>query len=169
MKVSVESVKELRNRTNVGIADCNKALLEVGGDIEKAIEILKQRGVAIAEEKKDVAATEGVIETYIHHTKHIGALVELNCETDFVARTAEFKELAHDLAMQIAATAPQFLTSEEMPPKAEMDPQEACLLNQPSIKEPDKTVQEIIAETIAKVGENIKVRRFARFELGVDH
>jgi len=169
MKISVESVKELRNRTNVGIADCNKALLEVAGDIEKAIEILKQRGVAIAEEKKDVAATEGVIEAYIHHTKHIGALVELNCETDFVARTAEFTELAHDLAMQIAATAPQFLTSEELPPKAETDPQEACLLNQPSIKEPDKTVQEIIAETIAKVGENIKVRRFARFELGVDH
>jgi elongation factor Ts len=169
MKISVESVKELRNRTNVGIADCNKALLEVGGDIEKAIEILKQRGVAIAEEKKDVAASEGVIEAYIHHTKRIGALVELNCETDFVARTAEFKELAHDLAMQIAATAPQFLTSEEMPPKAETDPQEACLLNQLSIKEPDKTVQEIIAETIAKLGENIKVRRFARFELGVDH
>jgi len=169
MKISVESVKELRNRTNVGIADCNKALLEVGGDIEKAIEILKQRGVAIAEEKKDVAASEGVIEAYIHHTKHIGVLVELNCETDFVARTAEFTELAHDLAMQIAATAPQFLTSEEMPPKAETDPQEACLLNQLSIKEPDKTVQEIIAETIAKVGENIKVHRFARFELGVEH
>jgi len=169
MKISVESVKELRNRTNVGIADCNKALLEVGGDIEKAIEILKQRGVAIAEEKKDVAASEGVIEAYIHHTKHIGVLVELNCETDFVARTAEFTELAHDLAMQIAATAPQFLTSEEMPPKAETDPQEACLLNQLFIKEPDKTVQEIIAETIAKVGENIKVHRFARFELGVEH
>ncbi|MCJ7792267.1 MAG: elongation factor Ts [Dehalococcoidia bacterium] len=169
MKVSVEAVKELRNRTNVGIADCNKALLEVGGDIERALEFLKQRGVAFAEEKKDVAATEGVIEAYIHHTKRIGALVELNCETDFVARTAEFKELAHDLAMQIAATAPQFLTSEELPPKAEIDPQAACLLSQPFIKEPTKTVQEIIAETIAKVGENIKVRRFARFELGVDH
>ena len=173
MKISVETVKELRNITNVGIADCNKALLEVGGDIDKAIEFLKQRGVAIAEEKKDVATTEGVIEAYIHHTKRIGALVELNCETDFVARTAEFRELAHDLAMQIAATSPQFLTSEDMPPEAEAetetDPQTACLLSQPFIKEPEKTVQEIIAETIAKVGENIKVRRFARFELGVDH
>jgi len=169
MKISIEAVKELRNRTNVGIADCNKALLEVGGDMEKAIEFLKQRGAAIAEKKKDVAATEGVIEAYTHHTKHIGALVELNCETDFVARTAEFKELAHNLAMQIAATTPQFLTSEEMPPKAETDPQAACLLSQPFIKDPTKTVQEIIAETIAKVGENIKVRRFARFELGVDH
>jgi elongation factor Ts len=169
MKISVEAVKELRNRTNVGIADCNKALLKVGGDIEKAIEFLKQRGAAIAEEKKDVAATEGVIEAYIHHTKRIGALVELNCETDFVARTSEFKELAHDLAMQIAATSPQFLTSEEMSPEAEIDPQAACLLSQPFIKEPTKMVQEVIAETIAKVGENIKVRRFARFELGVEH
>jgi len=169
MKISVEAVKELRNRTNAGVLECNKALLEAGGDMEKAIEFLQQRGSAIAEKKKDVATTEGVIEAYIHYTKRIGALVELNCETDFVAHTAEFKELAHDLAMQIAATSPQFLTSEEMPPKAETDPQAACLLSQPFIKEPDKTVQEIIAETIAKVGENIKVRRFARFELGVEH
>ena len=169
MKIPVEVVKELRNRTNAGIADCNKALSEVGGDIEKAIEFLKQRGAAIAESKKDVATTEGAIEAYIHHTKRIGALVELNCETDFVAHTDEFKELAHDLAMQIAATSPQFLTSEEMPSEAETDPQAACLLSQPFIKEPTKTVQEVIVETITKVGENIKVRRFARFELGVEH
>ena len=169
MKISVEAVKELRNRTNVGILECNKALLEVGGDIEKAIEFLKQRGVAIAEKKKDVAVTEGIIEAYIHHTKRIGALVELNCETDFVAHTDEFKELAHDLAMQIAATSPQFITSEEMPPEAEIDPQAACLLSQTFIKDLNKTVQEVIAETIAKVGENIKVRRFSRFQLGVDH
>jgi len=169
MKIPVEVVKELRNRTNAGIGDCNKALLEVGGDIEKAIEFLKERGAAIAEKKKDVVTTEGVIEAYIHHTKGIGALVELNCETDFVARTREFKELAHDLAMQIAATSPQFLTSEEMPPKAEIDPQTACLLSQLFIKEPEKTVQEVISEMITKVGENIKVRRFARFELGGDH
>jgi elongation factor Ts len=169
MKIPVEVVKELRNKTNAGIGDCNKALLEVGGDIEKAIEFLKERGAAIAEKKKDVVATEGVIEAYIHHTKRIGALVELNCETDFVARTQEFKELAHDLAMQIAATSPQFLTSEEMPPEAEIDPQTACLLSQLFIKEPEKTVQEVISEMITKVGENIKVRRFARFELGGDH
>ncbi len=169
MKIPIEAVKELRNRTNAGIVDCNKALLEVCGDMEKAVEFLKQRGAAIAEKKKDVATTEGVIEAYIHYTKHIGALVELNCETDFVAHTAEFKELAHDLAMQIAATSPQFLTSEDMPPETETDPQAVCLLSQPFIKEPDKTVQEILAETIAKVGENIKVRRFARFELGVEH
>jgi len=171
MKVSVEAVKELRNRTKAGVADCKKALLETGGDMEKAVEFLQQRGVKLAEKKKDIAATEGVIEAYIHYTNRIGALVELNCETDFVAHTAEFRELAHDLAMQIAATSPQFITSEEIPPEeeAETDPQEACLLIQPFIKEPDKAVQEIITETIAKVGENIKVRRFARFELGVEH
>jgi elongation factor Ts len=169
MRLSIEAIKELRNRTNAGIADCNKALLEAGGDIEKAVEFLKQRGAAIAEKKKDTIATEGVIEAYIHHTKRVGALVELNCETDFVARTDEFKKLARDLAMQIAATSPQFISSKEMPPEAVADPQMVCLLSQPSIKEPNKTVQEIITETIAKVGENIKVRRFARLELGADH
>jgi elongation factor Ts len=169
MKISIETVKELRNRTNVGIADCNKALLEVDGDIEKAIEFLKQRGAAIAETKKDAAVTEGLIEAYVHHTRRIGSLVEVNCETDFVARTPEFRELAHDLAMQIAASCPQFITSEEMPSEAEADPQTVCLLNQPFIKDPTRTVQEVIAETIAKVGENIRVRRFARFQLGVDH
>jgi elongation factor Ts len=145
----------------------------MGGDVEKAIEFLKQRGAAIAEAKKDAVATEGIVDAYVHHTRRVGALVELNCETDFVARTPEFKDLAHDLAMQVAAAAPQFLTSEDVPPEAEAeaetDPQTVCLLNQPYIKDPTRTVQDIIAETIAKVGENIKVRRFARFELGVDH
>jgi elongation factor Ts len=169
MKLSIEAVKELRAKTSAGIADCNKALLEASGDLQKALEILRQRGLAIAEKKKEVAVAEGVVEAYIHHTKRIGALVELNCETDFVARTAEFQQLAHDLAMQVAATSPQFITAEDMPPEAEADRQAACLLSQPFIKDPTKTVQEIIAGTIAKVGENIKVRRFARFELGVDH
>lgn len=169
MKIPVEAVKELRNRTSAGVAECNKALLEVGGDMEKAVEFLKQRGLAIADRKKDMAASEGVIKAYIHHTKRIGALVELNCETDFAAHTDEFEELAHDLAMQIAATSPRFLSSEEMPPEAQADAQLVCLLSQPFIKEPSKTVQDVIAEAIAKVGENIRVRRFARFELGVDH
>ncbi len=169
MKISVQAVKELRNRTNAGILDCNQVLSEVDGDIEKAIDLLKKRGAAIAEKKKDLVTTEGVIEAYIHHTKRIGALVELNCETDFVARTAEFRELARNLAMQVAAASPQFVTIEEMLPKAEMDPQAVCLLSQPYIKEPVKSVEEIINEIIAKVGENIKVSRFARFELGVDH
>jgi len=169
MKASIEAVKELRKRTNVSIADCNKALLAAGGDIDKAVELLKQRGAAIAEKKKDVAAVEGIIEAYIHHNKRVGVLLELNCETDFVARTTEFRELAHDLAMQIAAASPQFVSSEELPPNLELDPQAVCLLSQPFIKDPTKTVQQVIADTIAKVGENIRVRRFARFELGADH
>lgn len=169
MKIPVEAVKELRNRTNAGILDCNKALLEMGGDMEKAIEILKQRGLAIAEEKKDMAAGEGVIAAYIHHNKRIGALVELNCQTDFAAHTDQFEELAHDLAMQVAATAPEYVSSDQMPPETETDPQAVCLLDQPFIREPDKTVQQVIAEAVAEVGENIRVRRFARFELGADH
>ena len=169
MKISIEAVKELRNRTSAGVLDCNDALSESGGDIEKATELLKQRGLAIAEKKKDLTVAEGLVEAYIHHTKRIGALLELNCETDFVAHTDEFKCLARDLAMQVAALSPQFITDEEIPLETEIDPQTACLLSQPFIKEPSKTVQEIVAETIAKVGENIKVRRFARFELGVDH
>lgn len=168
MKVSVQSVKELREITNAGVLDCNRALIEVDGDIERAIEILKQRGVATAEKRRDAAATQGIVEAYIHHTKHIGVLVQLNCETDFVANTDEFRELARNLAMQVAATSPSFITSEEMPPEASMDPQVVCLLNQPFIREPAKTVKDVVTETIAKVGENIKVRRFARFELGVE-
>ncbi|MFP3899039.1 MAG: elongation factor Ts [Dehalococcoidia bacterium] len=169
MKIPVEAVKELRNRTNAGILDCNKALLEMGGDMEKAIEILKQRGLAIAEKKKDMAAGEGVIAAYIHHTKRIGALVELNCQTDFAAHTDQFEELAHDLAMQVAATAPEYISSDQMPPETEAHPQVVCLLDQPFIREPGKTVQQVIAEAVAEVGENIRVRRFARFELGADH
>jgi len=166
MKIPTEAIKEVRSRTNGGILECKDALLEAGGDVGKAIEILKSHGLAIAEKKKDIATSEGIIEAYIHHTKRIGALVELNCETDFVAHTDEFKELARNLAMQVAATSPQFITVEEMPSETEIDPQTHCLLSQPFIKEPAKTVQEIIAETIAKVGENIRVQRFVRFELG---
>jgi elongation factor Ts len=166
MKISTKTVKEVRNRTNAGILNCKDALLEADGDVERAIEVLKRRGLAIAEKKRERAVSEGVIEAYIHHTRRIGALVELNCETDFVARTDEFRELARNLAMQVAATSPQFITVEEMPAKTELDQQTACLLSQAFIKEPSKTVQEIITETIAKVGENIKVQRFARFELG---
>ncbi len=166
MKITTESVKEVRSRTNAGILACKNALLEAGGDVGKAIEALKRRGVAIAEKKKERIVTDGIIEAYIHHTKQIGAIVELNCETDFVARTDEFRELARNLAMQVVAISPQFISLEEMPSETEMDPQIVCLLSQPFIKEPDKTVQEIITGTIAKVGENIKVRRFARFELG---
>jgi len=166
MEVSAEAIKEVRDRTSAGVLACKDALLETDGDIGKAIEALRCRGLAIAERKAGRITSKGVIEAYIHHTGQVGALVELNCETDFVAHTDEFRQLAHNLAMQVAAASPQFITAEEIPADVELDPQAVCLLFQPFIKEPDRTVGEIIAETIAKVGENIKVRRFVKFELG---
>ena len=146
--------------------DCRNALLETEGDTEKALQILKERSLFQVQKKVERSVTQGVIEAYIHTGGRIGAMVEVNCETDFVARTDEFKELAHHLAMQVAATYPQFVMKEEIPEGADIEPEAACLLLQPYIKEPDKTVQDIVNETIARVGENIKVSRFVRFELG---
>jgi len=146
--------------------ECRNILLETEGDMEKALEILKQRNLLKAEKKKKRLATEGLIESYIHTRGRIGAMVEVNCETDFVARTDEFKELAHHLAMQVAAMAPEFISEEEIPEGNDIEPERACLLLQPFIKNPDTRVQDIINEIIAKVGENIKVSRFVRFELG---
>ena len=146
--------------------DCRKALLETEGDIGKALQILEQRNLIRAEKKAERSTTQGIIETYIHTGGRIGAMVELNCETDFVARTDEFKELAHHLAMQVTAQNPKFITIEQVPEGADIEPQVACLLLQPYIKDTAKTIQDIIIETIAKVGENIKISRFARFELG---
>jgi len=166
MKVTTSSIRELREQSGAGIMDCRKALLEAQGDMEKALQILKQRSLFKAEKKAKRSATEGIIDAYIHAGGRIGAMVEVNCETDFVARTDEFKELAHNLAMQVVAMSPEFISSEEISKGADIDPQTACLLLQPYIKDPVKTIQDIIAETIAKVGENIKVSRFARFELG---
>ncbi len=146
--------------------DCRSALLEVEGDIGKAIQILEQRSLLQVQKKAGRSVNQGIIESYIHTAGRIGAMVEVNCETDFVARTNEFKELAHNLAMQIAAQDPQFISGEEVPEGVDAEPEAACLLLQPYIKDTDKTIQDIITETIAKVGENIKVSRFARFELG---
>ena len=166
MQVSTEAVKELRQRTGAGVIDCKKALIEVEGDLEKAAEVLNQRGLALARKKADRVASQGIVEAYVHSGGQIGAIVELNCETDFVARTEEFKELAHDIVLQIAAMSPQFISQDEVPTGADTDLQTACLLLQPFIRDPSKTIQDIITEAIAKVGENIKVRRFVRFELG---
>ena len=166
MQVSTGTIKDLREKTGAGIMDCKKALLEAEGNVEKAIEILNQRGVALARKKAERVADQGIIEAYIHPGGRIGVLVEVNCETDFVARTEEFKELAHNLALQVAAMCPQFITLEDVPDEAETDVKTACLLLQPYIKDPEKTVQDIVTEAIAKVGENIRVRRFIRFELG---
>ena len=167
MKIPVDLVKELREQTGAGVMDCRKALLETNGDMERALQVLKQRSLYLAGEKSGRSVTQGIIEAYIHAGRRIGAMVEVNCETDFVARTDEFKELAHYLAMQVAAQDPQFISGEEVPKGTDIEPQAACLLLQPYIKDPNRSVQDIITETIAKVGENIKVSRFARFELGV--
>jgi len=166
LEVSAVMVKELRGQCGAGIMECRNALLEAEGDIDKALQILKEKGLLKAKKKAGRATTQGLIETYVHTGRRIGAMVEVNCETDFVARTDEFKELAHHMAMQVVAMPPQFISKEEVPEGVNIESETACLLLQPYIKSPDMTVQDIITEAIAKVGENIKVKRFARFELG---
>jgi elongation factor Ts len=163
-------VKDLREQTGAGIMDCKKALIESEGNVDKALEILKQKGFLKAKKKVERIAAQGRIEAYIHGGGRIGAMVEVNCETDFVARTKEFKELAHELAMQVAAMNPQFISEEEIPQDTDIEdiePQVACLLLQPYIRDLTKSIQDIITETIARTGENIRVNRFARFELGI--
>jgi len=164
--VSIEVIKELRARTSAGINDCKIALDKTQGNIEEAIEVLRQRGRLIAEKKAGRVANQGLVESYIHHSAHVGVLLELNCETDFVAKTDEFKQMAHDLAMQVAAMSPQYVSVDELNAEDELDPKKVCLLEQPFIKEPSKTVSNIISEAVAKVGENIKIRRFNRYEIG---
>ncbi len=167
MEIPTASVKELREKSGAGIMNCRNALLEAEGDTEKALQILKEKGILKAQKKAERAANQGVVEAYIHTGGRIGAMVELNCETDFVARTYEFKELAHNLAMQVAAVPAQFISQDEAPEEdKDLELEAACLLLQPYIKDPTKTVQDVIIETIAKVGENIKIARFSRFEMG---
>ena len=166
MSIETERIKELRDESGAGIMDCRNALFEASGDREKALQILKERNLLQVKKKTERSANQGVVEAYIHGEGRIGALVEVNCETDFVARTAEFKELAHNLAMQVAAMTPQYISAEEIPEGVDVEAGVACLLLQPYIKDTTTTVQDIINENIAKVGENIKVNRFSRFELG---
>ena len=141
MQVPTTAIKELREKTGAGVIDCKKALLEAEGNIEKAAEILNQRGLALARKKADRVADQGIIEAYVHQGCQIAALVEVNCETDFVARTDEFKELAHNLALQIAAMSPQFVSPDDMPQETDVDPKIACLLLQQFVKDPDKTIK----------------------------
>jgi elongation factor Ts len=194
--VTAEMVKELRERTGAGMMDCKKALVATDGDIEKAIDELRTKGLASAAKKASRVASEGVVTSYIHAGGRIGVLVEVNCETDFVGKTAEFKQLAYDIAMQIAASNPDYVSREDVPeqvitherevlkaqaleegkPEKVIDKmvegrldkfyKERCLLEQQFIKDPDKTVQQLIHEHVAKIGENINVRRFVRYELG---
>ncbi len=166
MAISAAQVKELRELTNAGVMECKNALEEAGGDFPKATEILKERGLARAEKRSERETSQGLVECYTHAGGRIGSMVEVNCETDFVARTDEFKNLAHDLAMQVAATGPVAITQEDLPDDADGDPAEACLMLQPFIKDASRSVDELVKEVIAATGENIRVTRFSRFELG---
>jgi elongation factor Ts len=164
--ISAAQVKELRERTGAGVMECKSALEEAEGDIERALDVLQTRGLAMAEKRAHRETTQGLVECYIHAGGRIGAMVEVNCETDFVARTDDFKTLAHELAMQVAATNPLSVSEEDLPTGAEGDPAELCLLRQPYIRDNSRTVDDVVKDVIAKTGENIRVRRFSRFELG---
>jgi len=166
MQISAELVKELREKCGAGVMECKKALESCEGSLEKASAMLKEKGLAIAEKKAARTALKGIIEPYIHGGGRVGALIELNCETDFVARLPEFQELAHSLAMQVTAMNPKYVSVEAVPEGVEVKPEVDCLLSQPYIKDPTKSIQAVVTETVAKTGENIKVGRFVRFELG---
>ena len=195
-EVNLELIKQLRERTAAGFMDCKKALEEAKGDIEKAIDFLRKKGLAIAAKRAAKEASEGVVTAYIHSNKKIGVLVEVNCETDFVARTSEFQEFAHNLAMQIAATNPVAISRDQVPPeilerekkiyeeqlkeagkpeniipkilegKLEKFYKENVLLEQPFIKNPELTIQDLLNEIITKTGEKIVIKRFCRFQIG---
>jgi elongation factor Ts len=196
MEVNASTVKELREKTGAGMMDCKKALAESDGDVEKAIDYLRRKGLAAAAKKMNRAAGEGLVGSYVHPGGKIGVLVELNCETDFVARTAEFQNLLKDIAMQIAAANPQYVKPEDVPEaelqrereiyrrqaldsgkpekvadkivegKLERYYSEICLLDQAFIKDPDRKVGDIIKDAVSRLQENIQVRRFARYHLG---
>ncbi|CAM3142973.1 translation elongation factor Ts [Paenibacillus lupini] len=196
MAVSASAVKELRERTGAGMLDCKKALDETNGDITKAIELLREKGLSAAANKAGRIATEGVVESYIHAGGRIGVLVEINCETDFVAKTDQFRTFARDIAMHIAAANPKFVRREEVPgdeiekereilkaqalnegkPEKIVEKmvdgriskyyEEYCLMEQSFVKDPDKTVSALLNEKISAIGENISIRRFVRYELG---
>lgn len=196
MAITASDVNALRQKTGVGMMDCKKALLEANGDMDKAVEILREKGMATAAKKAGRIAAEGIVDSYIHMGGKVGVLVEVNCETDFVAKTDEFKELVHDIALQIAASAPEYVSREEVrtehldhekeilaaqarnegkPEKiiekmvegrVEKFYKEVCLLEQPFVKNPDVTIEQMITEKVAKIGEKISVRRFVRYKLG---
>jgi elongation factor Ts len=166
LEITTEQIKELRGESGAGIMDCRNALKETAGDKAKALEILSKLGLVKAQKTAGRVAKQGLVMSYIHAGGRIGALVEVNCETDFVARTAEFQELCHNVAMQVAAMDPQYMSKNECPTGVEVDFQNVCLLLQPYIKDPTKNIQDMVAEMIAKTGENIVISHFARFELG---
>jgi elongation factor Ts len=164
-EITLDLIKELRERSGGGVMDCKRALEATGGNIDKAVAFLAEQGIASAAKKANRETSQGLIDSYIHAGR-IGALVEINCETDFVARTPDFQALAHELAMHVAAANPQFLTADDIPAGTEGKPEELALMDQPYIRDAGKTVRQLIQETIGKTGENIQVKRFTRFELG---
>lgn len=166
VKISAQDVKALRDRTSAGVMECRRALEEAGGDMDRAVEVLRESGLNIAEKRAHRETSQGLVESYIHAGGRLGALVEVNCETDFVARTDAFKTLVRDLAMQVVAANPLSVSEEDLPSGAEGEPSELCLLHQPFIKDDSRAVDDVVKEVIAQTGENIRVRRFARFELG---
>lgn len=157
-------IKNLREQSGAGVMSCRTALIRAEGNLDKALAFLKEQNLLQVQKKATRTTLMGLIESYVHAGGRIGVVIEVNCETDFVARTSEFRDLAHNLAMQVAALAPVCVNKDDVPTGS--DPQMTSLLDQPYIKDTTKTVQDVINETIAKVGENIKVRRFARFEVG---
>ena len=166
MAFSANDVKTLRELTGAGMLECKKALEASKGDLEKARETLKKKGFSDAAKRADRATAEGVVHAYIHHNNRVGVLVELNCESDFVARTDDFRNLAQQIGLQIAGASPLYVSREEMPAGSTDDPKSICLLLQPFIRDESMTIQDLLTQTISKTGENIRVRRFARFELG---
>jgi elongation factor Ts len=164
--VAAASVKELRELTGAGMLDCKAALEDADGDFEKAKDILREKGHAAAAKRADRATAEGVVQAYLHHDGRLGSLVEINCETDFVARTDDFRRLVQDIALQVAATNPSYVAPDDVPEDTDGDPEELCLLPQTFIRDESVTIQDLVQEAIRKTGENIRVRRFARFELG---
>ncbi len=172
-KISLDLIKDLRNRTQASISDCKKVLEQAAGDIEKAIKLLRKRGLEIVKAKKKRAAQEGRIESYVHLGNKLGVLLEVNCETDFVARNTDFCQFAKDLAMQITATNPLYIGREDVPRQAidKLEDKEEfyknnCLLEQPFVKDPSTTIKDLLADLVAKVNENIVIRRFTRYKIG---
>ena len=165
-EVTAQQVKELRERTGAGIMDCRRALQDTDGNLDRAADILREQGIARAEKKVGRETSQGLIESYIHAGGRVGAMVELNCETDFVARNPQFKELAHEIAMQIAAMSPTRVGDEPTEGEAPTQDGDNPLLDQAYIRDNSKTMRDLIKQGIAGFGENIVVRRFMRFELG---
>lgn len=172
MDVTVDSIKELREMTSCGVIECKKALEEAKGDLEKAKVILQKRGLELAAKKGGRVAKEGRIETYIHQGAKIGVIVEVNCETDFVAQNEDFRKFTRDIAMQIAATNPKYIKREDVPEDVLAEQKDAetfigeqCLMEQPFVKDPKKTIQDYIHGLIASIGENIFINRFIRYKV----